>query len=996
MLSKENVNNYETPSNKKNLIPINNSMKNQKYLQIFCKDLSKINIQDECGWTPLYRTVVAGDIFATTLLLNNGADPNVQCSMGETPLYQAVDMEKIEHVKLLLKNGANPNISNDDGFTPLHVAVNKQNTSIVKILLKFGANPNLKSKLYKQTPLHLAIKNNTDPMILLLLVQFNGSLTNEDKFRKKPIDYTNSKEMQSTIEKLKFGQENPKIEKENEVQNFQTPEKKYGWTASNVYTNTIRSQSHSKNFVVEGSNAILQNPGNVILNVINGKNMVSNAKNNNSNNNNSNNDNTIETVKKGLFNTNEEISVNSNDNVDISKTLEDKNKKIDNIDNNENNNNEKIDNIDIQKEEKEDNTSNEKIEDINKSIKKTDLNEDKENINPNNNINMSILLKKTKTGKFATIQEENSSNESRNNNNSLKPNIIRRSLTNEKSKEEDKETYHRKNFSFSTNTFNNNKNKEYSTSSKKVEKEKKENSSHYENKKTINIDKSKDNINININFNKDDLSGSKKKASTNESYYSNTKKKILIKSYYNKEGKKGNNNNSSSYSTKESEKGKDKDMSKYLYEKIIKKSITKIEIYDEYDDNQNKSQNSQKKSQKIKTETSQKNIKSNSSNKCLYNKPILKNKFNFKKSDKKIYVRPSIELELNNSSGCIEKKILRRKTFSRNNVKVNHQKQMTKSQIVTNPNIEANKNQKIKSEKTYSMSRTSLTTLGASKNEQNYNKNSLWKFLNSNANEKNERIFNQSITSNNMNTELDNIYEENYRYPIYDWLKEINLHCYYNLFTQKNIFSMDKVIHNLNTGKFNINKSDIEKIGIIIPGHIYRIITKLEIDSGKIKENISNFLIKSKKRMSGRDINIINNSIYFCCGCSGSNEQIHSYTLNKKMFNLDQWLNKIKMIKYKDTFVENGFDYFEYFILQMFSTIPVDDYILREELKIENDKDRDIILLKLNKDIKYIVQKTENPQNENINLYYKGKQCNIEDYEFDSNRKDKETDCIII
>ena len=80
----------------------------------------------------------------------------------------------------------------------------------------------------------------------------------------------------------------------------------------------------------------------------------------------------------------------------------------------------------------------------------------------------------------------------------------------------------------------------------------------------------------------------------------------------------------------------------------------------------------------------------------------------------------------------------------------------------------------------------------------------------------------------------------------------------------------------------------------------------------------------------------------------------------------------------------------------MFSTIPVDDYILREELKIENDKDRDIILLKLNKDVKFIVQKADNPQNENINIYYKGKQCNIEEYEYDSKQKEKDLDCIII
>ena len=63
--------------------------------------------------------------------------------------------------------------------------------------------------------------------------------------------------MQNTIEKLKFGQENIKIE--NQKQNFQTPSKRYGWTPSNVYSNTIRTQSHGKEMIIEGSNAILQN-----------------------------------------------------------------------------------------------------------------------------------------------------------------------------------------------------------------------------------------------------------------------------------------------------------------------------------------------------------------------------------------------------------------------------------------------------------------------------------------------------------------------------------------------------------------------------------------------------------------------------------------------------------------------------------------------------------------------------------------------------------------
>ena len=98
-----------------------------EYLNLFCKDISKINNKDECGWTPLYRTVVSGILAATEALLNSGADPNIQTSMGETPLYQAVEMVKISHVNLLLQKGANPNIAQIDGLTPLHLAVNKQN-----------------------------------------------------------------------------------------------------------------------------------------------------------------------------------------------------------------------------------------------------------------------------------------------------------------------------------------------------------------------------------------------------------------------------------------------------------------------------------------------------------------------------------------------------------------------------------------------------------------------------------------------------------------------------------------------------------------------------------------------------------------------------------------------------------------------------------------------------------------------------------------------------
>ena len=293
----------------------------------------------------------------------------------------------------------------------------------------------------------------------------------------------------------------------------------------------------------------------------------------------------------------------------------------------------------------------------------------------------------------------------------------------------------------------------------------------------------------------------------------------------------------------------------------------------------------------------------------------------------------------------------------------------------------------------------SLTTLTTSRNEYSKNmnnknnqsnisnQNNLWKFRNDILS--NDKTMYLSILSNNLNSEASNDYSSNgSRYPIYDWLKEIGLHCYYNLFKDKKIYTMEKAISNLKSGKFVITKNDIEKIGIIIPGHIYRIITKLEMDSGKINSKISNFL-KGTINIAGKEINILNNSTYFCCGCCASNERSF-YDKMRKDFNLDQWLIKIKMLKYKENFLENGFDLFKFFILQMFSSIPIDDHILKEELGINNDKDRDIILLQLNEDTKYIIQKTEKFLKDEIAF-----DKNLYEFEY-SRQKEQNSECVIV
>ena len=936
MLLPETVNNYETPVNHHNNPQETSLLKNKNNFQIFCKDISKINDFDECGWTPLYRSVIAGDISSTTFLLNKGADPNIKCTMGETPLYQAVEMEKLDIIKLLLKKGADPNITNDDDLSPLHAAVNKQNILIVKTLLKYGANPNIKSKLYQQTPLHLAIKNNTDPMILLLLVQFNGSLIKEDKFNKKPVDYTNSKEMQSTIEKLKFGKEELKIEK-NEKK-YETPAKKFAWTPSNVYTNTIRSKSKGREFAFGESNAVLKNPGNVKLTIIDRKNNIfSNDKLEQ-----------IENTQNNKEPKNELLDLNDN-----------KINKIKNIENKENINNNIEENLNIDS----------LIEKKNKSLEESI---ELDNINLNcKDIDYSLLRKIT--GKVGENQKDRNYNilnkYNISNTNIIRPKSmylnnqdIESSSINDINNNQNKPIH----FSFSSNTFKINKNKSNIYNSAK------ENESN------------KENINDNINHEnpeKDSRKTFKKQTNNNNK----EKKKIILKKYYNQE-EKGDINKSKINKNKFNPNN-------CLYEKIVTKSVTKIEIYDD---------SKESISQIIKKDSTMEDSKIKSTNKSLYNKPILKplKINNLKKIIKNDNYRPSLSTRINKSiisadNGQLRKKNIfmkKEKIRSNRNSILSYDKKNNEANITT-INSERNKNYN----KNKSMSRASLTTLTASgneylrnnniKNNQSNYQNNLWKFVNDIP--YNDKIMYQSSLSNNLISEISNEYISNNKFPIYEWLKEIGLHCYYNLFIEKKIFNMEKVITNLKSGKYILNKMDIEKIGIIIHGHIYRILTKLEIDSEKINEKISNLVTKVKNKSGRKEINVMNNSIYFCCGCCTNNERKIINRI-KKDFNLEKWLNKINMIKYKEHFIENGFDLFEYFILQMFSTIPIDDHILKEELGIENDKDRDIILLRLNKDVKYIMLKLGR-RNEN--------EISIDDkklYEFDTQTPENKSECIII
>ena len=183
----------------------------------FCHKKFEINIANENGWTPIYRSIISNDLEALKELLKLGANPNICNNLGESPIYLCVDMNNMEALIIILNNSneikVNCNIQKKNGDTALHLSIKKKKLNFANILLENNADPNISNKLYSQTPTHLAIINKVNEFILQKLKMNDADIyTIKDKYDKTSYDYAlehNDKEYIKLIHKI-FGEKKQK------------------------------------------------------------------------------------------------------------------------------------------------------------------------------------------------------------------------------------------------------------------------------------------------------------------------------------------------------------------------------------------------------------------------------------------------------------------------------------------------------------------------------------------------------------------------------------------------------------------------------------------------------------------------------------------------------------------------------------------------------------------------------------------------------------------
>jgi ankyrin repeat protein len=145
------------------LIKLNNGK--DIYLHMINKLLSKgFQLNQPIPYYPLLVASKFNKPDVVDSLLKHGANPNIRDTNELSPLIKAVENKSYDTVKLLLQNGADINYAGPEGdHLPINIALNNQDDKMVDILLDSKFNNNKLNLSFRNrnldTPLHIALKN---------------------------------------------------------------------------------------------------------------------------------------------------------------------------------------------------------------------------------------------------------------------------------------------------------------------------------------------------------------------------------------------------------------------------------------------------------------------------------------------------------------------------------------------------------------------------------------------------------------------------------------------------------------------------------------------------------------------------------------------------------------------------------------------------------------------------------------------------------------------
>ena len=1044
-----------------------NNLFNNSPLKLFCSDISEIDKQNENGWTPIYRSIIANNLNVLSDLLKLGANPNLQNNIGETPLYLCVDIDNFEATTILLQKNADCNIQKKDGTTPLHLAIKKNKEKFIKILLEYGANPNIINKLYSQTATHLAMKNKLGKEFLLLFKKNGADLYGiKDKYEKTPYDYAKELNDENYFNMIKNIFEEKNNMEEIEQDKEKEKEKKEENNVDNINNNDDK---------VSNLNSLF-------------KNIESNMKNNIDNDN----DNDFVNINSNNDIINHNLDIPTPDDNIIDKKIEIKYDKINLMNDKEIINEKNTDNFiyenkdDIMKEnlsdninhdikEKKDETEIQKnlipdkkeeiqqkiykpkksiktklMKNIDKKIKQTkinkkilkkelitEINSQKELLtakDKDNNLGLGITLTSSDNDiyksntvknmpclindpKLSTISEKDflkniildtakkirdhninntSSNISLENNTKRNSNIFSpiNTLKSEKIKNNTKEEFNK---TFENGLSNNIKRNITNETENKKEMNTMNPLDLMNQIITTNSNISNDtqeqlnnkfNITNNNIINKDfDLLEYSKSYVTNATHLNNTEENNLTN---NNQGNNNINNTNNNSSGKKNECYK---KISYHCGKFLHKSNKGINLNNNFNEIENENEgNINYEDESYENSDNNENINNENINSLKYkNLNVNKNQYMHSTYDNSKY---NSVLDNNN----IKQISYNFKTNS--NSKNNSYKEANELMDISTPGFNSNSNKdsisrnrpiklnNISGKKiSNSISNTTYKSNTNNSSSKKYAKKLL--ILTELENSKNNSINNPMKTSISNLEDNDsiikyasgqNLIPNDLSSKLHDWLISCDLLCYYNLLIKNKLYDINLYIDEIKSNKKIISYKSVEDLGIKKPGHIYRFLLKIKLDSNMLDPYIYNSILDKYNRNSLNDVKIsMSNSGYRigCCCFRDSNLRLEKRSINSGLEFADSsndifaFLKKLDLLKFKENFIHNGFDQVEYIMIQLFSEYKFNKDILNEYLHIYSDEDKFKVIYKLYNEKRNLCQEynIKYDENEDKDIY---------------------------
>ena len=895
------------------------SLKNNAYQEVdqktspallFCESLSDINIQNSNGWTPIYQSIISNNLEALYELLKLGANPDIPNNLGETPLYLSVDNNNYDALIILLQYNANCNIAKNNGNTPLHLATKKNQTNFMSALLRNNADPNIVNKLYSQSPMHLAVINKVDENIL---VEFNMSKADiyniKDKYDKSPFDYAKDAGDKDYINLL------IKIFGEFKNDSLNGSDKKWKANTSNhgefnKKESPVKINIEYKNNSNFENNKVLFSFAESYLNKNNSSVIIKSVEN------------------KNLFNDGTEQSKSDDKNYEIKENMD------------YNSSDEK-------------NKSGKKKEGTNENSKSNDLSQEKKEENKNNSTDTIKKLSLSNSSEMKLQIEKNKNQTISYNTKENGKNINNTNTDNKK-------------FSISNNSLKikNSNNSMFHKSTKKDISEM--NPLEMINQVITTSSNVFSELQINSNNNRSNQSDDYFNNKSGTDNLSNLNNLMINDSL---EYSKTNTHIVSDVSTKRQNNEKSK--SSYEFNDTNNYIGLNITI-NEYDENNKNNNTNKKKSTKIKNlsyhkQNSSENKENNNSN--SNDKSYIYTNNNNSALNKNISgggrtTTNQNELLTQNSTSQGENIVTKAKYYNAAPNLPDYQKERISKDLFTdedqNKNLKNNKNN------------YNFKSLNERQSTMNTFSNNLNNKTNKYASLKISELDNNTnsllLRNINKSEELNICTPQQIRNEVLtrlrDWLISCDLLCYYNLLIKNEMYDIDLYIKNLKNNKINISYKDIEDIGIKKPGHIFRFLLRLQIDSGILDEQMCNLIINKFNsnllttigltastnivkccgitlfKQNGEGSNNIDNK-NICCTLSDSESNGNNYN------DIFGFLKYKKLLDYKENFIHNGFDQIDYIFIQLFSNFKFNKEILNDYMHIYSDKDQIKVIKKL-------------------------------------------------